>query len=77
MKNEDRPELTQELADSFCKMDPKIAKHFARVTFLSDNGRSLPKVTVPALILQCSEDDIARDQVGDFVHRSMPARARS
>jgi len=72
MKNEDRPELTQELADSFCRMDPKIAKHFARVTFLSDNRADLPKVTVPALILQCSEDDIAPDQVGEFVHRSMP-----
>src|SRR5215212_9629850 len=35
--NPDRPELGEELTNSFCRTDPKIAQHFARVTFLSDN----------------------------------------
>ena len=37
MGNPDRPELAAELANSFCRTDPEIAKRFARVTFLSDN----------------------------------------
>jgi sigma-B regulation protein RsbQ len=72
MKNGDRPELAQELADSFCRTDPMIAKHFARVTFLSDNRTDLCRVSVPALVIQCSEDDIAPDAVGDYVHRNIP-----
>lgn len=72
MKNEDRPELAAELENSFCRTEPKIAKHFARVTFLSDNRADLAEVKVPALILQCSEDDIAPDCVGDYVHRNIP-----
>jgi sigma-B regulation protein RsbQ len=72
MKNADRPELAHELEQSFCRTDPKIAKHFARVTFLSDNRSDLGSVRVPTLVLQCSDDDIAPDCVGDFVHRSIP-----
>ena len=34
MGNPDRPELSAELENSFCRTDPEIAKHFARVTFL-------------------------------------------
>jgi len=69
MKNEDRPELAAELAESFCRTDPEIAKHFARVTFLSDNRADLSSVKVPCLILQCSDDSIAPECVGEFVHR--------
>jgi sigma-B regulation protein RsbQ len=71
MKNQDRPELATELAESFCRTDPEIAKHFARVTFLSDNRGDLARVTVPSLVLQCSEDSIAPDGVGEFVGRHL------
>ena len=73
MKNEDRPELSSELAESFCRTDPEIAKHFARVTFLSDNRADLPSVNVPSLILQCSDDSIAPEAVGR-IHASTPCR---
>ena len=72
MGNPDRPELGQELTNSFCRTDPEIARHFARVTFLSDNRNDLPKVTVRSLILQCSEDAIAPRCVGEYVHRNLP-----
>jgi sigma-B regulation protein RsbQ len=72
MKNEDRPELASELAESFCRTDPEIAKQFARVTFLSDNRSDLSSVSVPSLILQCSDDSIAPECVGEFVHRHLP-----
>jgi sigma-B regulation protein RsbQ len=69
MGRPDRPELGAELTESFCRTDPDIAKHFARVTFLSDNRADLPRVAVPTLVLQCSEDAIAGDAVGRWVHQ--------
>src|SRR5437588_82171 len=39
--NPDRPGIGAELTESFCRTDPMIAAHFARVTFLSDNRRDL------------------------------------
>ena len=72
MGNPDRKELGEELANSFCRTDPDIAKHFARTTFLSDKRDMLPKVNVPALILQCSSDVIAPEDVGRYMHRVMP-----
>ena len=71
--NPDRPELGEELTNSFCRTDPEIASQFARVTFLSDNRTDLERVTAPALILQCSQDVIAPEAVGEYVHRQMPA----
>ncbi|RYE70938.1 MAG: alpha/beta hydrolase, partial [Hyphomicrobiales bacterium] len=67
MGNPDRPELGAELVESFCRADPEIAREFARVTFTSDNRDDLPKVSVPTLILQCSEDVIAPVEVGEYV----------
>jgi sigma-B regulation protein RsbQ len=46
MGNPDRPELGEELANSFCRTDPDIAARFARVTFLSDNRSDLAGVGV-------------------------------
>jgi sigma-B regulation protein RsbQ len=71
MGNPDRPELGTELTNSFCRTDPEIAKHFAHVTFLSDNRADLPKVKTPALVLQCSSDPIAAEAVGQYVHRQL------
>jgi sigma-B regulation protein RsbQ len=72
MGNPDRPELGEELTNSFCRTDPEIAKAFARVTFTSDNRKDLAGVAVPTLILQCKEDIIASLEVGEFVHRNIP-----
>lgn len=72
MGNPDRPELGAELTNSFCRTDPEIARHFARTTFLSDNRADLSKVKVRSLVLQCSEDVIAPQCVGEYVHRNIP-----
>src|SRR3954447_19076092 len=72
MGNADRPELTEELTNSFCRTDPDIARQFARVTFLSDNRDDLPGVKVPTLVLQCSDDVIPPDVVGTYVHGQIP-----
>ncbi|WNG40337.1 alpha/beta hydrolase [Archangium violaceum] len=72
MGNPNRPELTAELTESFCSTDPIIARRFAEVTFFSDNRQDLPNLTIPSLILQCSEDLIAPRVVGDYLHRNVP-----
>ncbi|MGY1703628.1 alpha/beta fold hydrolase [Geodermatophilus sp. SYSU D00697] len=72
MGNPDRPELTEELANSFCRTDPDIARQFAQVTFLSDNRADLPGVRVPTLVLQCDADAIAPHVVGRYVHEQIP-----
>jgi sigma-B regulation protein RsbQ len=71
MGNPERPELSEELANSFCRTDPEIAKHFARVTFLSDNRADLQYVPVRSIILQCSQDAIAPTPVGEYTHRNL------
>jgi sigma-B regulation protein RsbQ len=72
MGTPDRPELGEELTNSFCRTDPELAAAFARVTFLSDNRADLARVTTPSLVLQCSHDAIAPEEVGAFVHRELP-----
>jgi sigma-B regulation protein RsbQ len=72
MGNADRPELGEELTNSFCRTDPAIARQFARVTFLSDNRDDLHGVEVPALVLQCRDDVIAPLAVGRYVAAEMP-----
>lgn len=71
MGRADRPELGEELTNSFCRTDPEIARHFARVTFLSDNRADLGRITTPSLVLQCSDDIIAPRSVGEYVHAQL------
>lgn len=72
MGNPDRPELGEELTNSFCRTDPAIARDFAKVTFTSDNRDDLPKVTARTLIMQSQDDIIAAPNVGEYVHSSIP-----
>jgi sigma-B regulation protein RsbQ len=72
MGNPDRPELGAELTESFCRTDPEIQRRFARATFLSDNRADLGRVKVPTLVLQCSDDVIAPDTVGEYVRDQIP-----
>jgi sigma-B regulation protein RsbQ len=72
MKNPDRPELGEGLTQSFCSTDPVIARRFAEATFFSDNREDVTRLAVPSLILQCSEDMIAPNVVGEYVHQQTP-----
>jgi sigma-B regulation protein RsbQ len=72
MGHPDDPALAEELEASFCRMDPFLANHFARVTFLSDNRADLPKLTTKTLILQCQRDVIAAVSVGKYIHKCLP-----
>ena len=72
MGRPDQPQYGQELTNSFCRTDPEIAKQFARATFLSDNRADLAHVRARCLVLQCSNDVIAPDAVGRYVHEHLP-----
>ena len=67
-----QPELAVELTNSFCRTDPEIAKQFARVTFLSDVRKEVPKLAAPTLILQCDDDVIAPLTVGQYLRAAIP-----
>jgi sigma-B regulation protein RsbQ len=69
--NLDQPHFAEELTESFCRVDPEIALRFARTTFLSDNRADLDGVVTRSLILQCADDLIAPQSVGEYVHRRL------
>ena len=67
MGTPDRPELGDELTDSFCRTDPACARVFARTTFLSDNRADLARVSLPTLVIECAQDTLAPREVGAYV----------
>ncbi|WP_235299565.1 alpha/beta fold hydrolase [Portibacter marinus] len=75
MGNADKPELGNELKESFCKTDPEIAQEFAKVTFLSDNRADLHRIKADCLILQCQEDIIAPETVGEYLKEKIPSNS--
>lgn len=72
MGNADRPELGERLTNSFCSTDPDIAREFAGVTFFSDNRADLPSIPARTLVLQCKQDIIAPECVGEYVAAKVP-----
>ncbi|SNR71047.1 sigma-B regulation protein RsbQ [Hymenobacter mucosus] len=72
MGNPERASLAAELVHSFCQNDPAIAKQFARVTLLSDNRLDATRLTTPCLLVQCAEDIIAPQEVGEYLQAAIP-----
>lgn len=69
-------EFQDEWRASVCRIDPDVAKDFARATFLSDHRADCRKVATPTLLIECSEDTLAPPQVGDFVHAAIAGSQR-
>jgi sigma-B regulation protein RsbQ len=67
----EKSEHSNELHLSFCRMNPEIAKHFAKVTFFGDNREDIGKVTVPVLVIQSNPDLISQKEVGKFVYEKL------
>lgn len=72
MGGDHSPALSGELADSFCNMDEAIAKHFARVTFLSDHRSDLEGLSIPTLVMQCTRDALAPVSIGRYLQSRCP-----
>ena len=66
-----RPELVLEMSNSFVHTNPDIARHFARVTFLSDHREVLPFLLTPTLILQSAHDVVAPLAVGLYLQQQL------
>ena len=65
-------EATDKLTQSFCRTDPKIARHFARVTFLSDERQAFADNLRPALILHCRHDALVPMEVAEWMEGRTP-----
>jgi sigma-B regulation protein RsbQ len=72
MGNSNSSQLAQELEHSFCSTDPITAKSLAKATFYSDCRPLLPKIVTPCLVLQCSEDAIVPEPIGEYLHHHIP-----
>jgi sigma-B regulation protein RsbQ len=68
MNNPDRPNLAIQLETIFTSEDPAIMSHFAVATFRADHRADLPRVSVPTLIMQCSEDAIVPLPVAHYLN---------
>ena len=66
-----RPELVLEMSNSFVHTNPDIARHFARLTFLSDNRDVLPFLLTPTLIIQSEHDVVAPLAVGLYLQQQL------
>lgn len=75
MGTPDRPQLEEELTESFCRNDPAMARVFARTTFLSDNRADLPRVGIPSLVIECLHDTLAPRSVGAYTHQHIASSA--
>ncbi|MEW1810195.1 alpha/beta hydrolase [Pseudarthrobacter phenanthrenivorans] len=71
MGNPQEPELAENLRDSFCRTNPSIFRHFARVTFSSDTRKELRNVRTRSLVMQCSNDLLAPPEVGAYLQHNL------
>lgn len=66
------PALSSELIDCASKADPELAKHMVEMTFLGDYRAELPKLQIPTLLLQCSEDAAVPAEVSQYMLTHLP-----
>jgi sigma-B regulation protein RsbQ len=64
--------LGYELAGYFCQANPTIAREFAHMSFLADNRADVPRMPLPTLLLQCSDDVAVPAEVGEYLVTHLP-----
>jgi sigma-B regulation protein RsbQ len=72
MGSSGQPALQEELLNSFCRTDAQIARHFARVIFLSDHRQEVIGLRLPTLILQSTADPVVPVAVGEYLQQVIP-----
>ncbi|PRO66278.1 alpha/beta fold hydrolase [Alkalicoccus urumqiensis] len=70
--NEDRPEVAEDFIGRLRRNDETITRQFANVTFRIDMRERVKELTVPASILQTSEDTIAPVDAGKYLEEVIP-----
>jgi len=70
---QDQPtSLGYELAGYFCQANPHIAREFAQMSFLADNRADVPRLQLPTLLLQCSDDVAVPAEVSAYLLKNLP-----
>lgn len=72
MATMDQPELAREFANTLAAIRPDIAQAVARVIFESDHRAELPRLAIPTVILQASDDIAVPIQVGQYMADHIP-----
>lgn len=72
MGNPERPSLAREYASTMAAIRPDIALALARAIFQSDFRAHLPRLTVPTLIIQSSNDKAVPPEVGQYIASKIP-----
>lgn len=61
-----------ELTQSFCRTEPAVARHFARVTFFADRRSEFAAAKRPSLILHCDDDALVPMTVAEWMRDTVP-----
>ena len=69
MRNEDRPGLSENFAQTLSAIRPDIAQSVARVIFQSDHLKSLPELEKRILLIQSKEDMAVPAEVAQYLHQ--------
>jgi sigma-B regulation protein RsbQ len=72
MATQDKPELAAEFANTLAAIRPDIAQAVAKVIFQSDHRDELPRLNVPTVILQASDDIAVPPEVGQYMADKIP-----
>lgn len=61
---------------SVCRINPQIAKTFARATFLSDHRADYARLRTPTLLIDSRDDVLAPEAVGAWIQDAVPHSRR-
>jgi sigma-B regulation protein RsbQ len=67
----DKPELADGFAATLTEIRPDIAQSVSRTIFQSDYRSELPKLKLPTLIIQSSNDIAVPQAVGEYLHKNI------
>ncbi|MBU1384189.1 MAG: alpha/beta hydrolase [Alphaproteobacteria bacterium] len=70
------PKVQSDWQSSVCRINPTIAKAFARATFLSDHRADYALVRTPTLLIDSEDDVLAPDYVGQWISAAVPDSSR-
>ncbi|RZK14671.1 MAG: alpha/beta hydrolase [Pedobacter sp.] len=70
MDKAEQPELSNFLQECFEETEPSIALAFAMATFKADYRTHLRKLKIPSLTLQTSNDMMAPQSAGEYIHKN-------
>ena len=71
MGHPERPELAWELESSLNRMEPQLARQFARASFDCDLRDQLALLRTPTAVLRSAEDNLVPDVVGEFMRETI------